>query len=77
MDPATIIGLVMAVVAIVAMITLEGGHIGAIFLPAPLILVFFGSMLRQFERAAHEALVVGGEPAHSHSIVAGGLPLTS
>jgi chemotaxis protein MotA len=44
MDPATIIGLVMAVVAIVAMITLEGGHIGAIFLPAPLILVFFGSI---------------------------------
>jgi chemotaxis protein MotA len=44
MDPATIIGLVMAVVAIVAMITLEGGHIGAIFLPAPLILVCFGSI---------------------------------
>ena len=44
MDPATIIGLVMAVVAIVAMITLEGGHIGAIFLPAPLILVFVGSI---------------------------------
>jgi chemotaxis protein MotA len=44
MDPATIIGLVMAVAAIVAMITLEGGNIGAIFLPAPLILVFFGSI---------------------------------
>jgi len=44
MDPATIIGLVMALVAIVAMITLEGGNIGAIFLPAPLILVFGGSI---------------------------------
>jgi chemotaxis protein MotA len=44
MDPATIIGLVMALAAIVAMITLEGGNIGAIFLPAPLILVFFGSI---------------------------------
>ncbi len=44
MDPATIIGLVMALVAIVAVITLEGGNIGAIFLPAPLILVFFGSI---------------------------------
>jgi chemotaxis protein MotA len=44
MDPATIIGLVLAVAAIVAMITLEGGNIGAIFLPAPLILVFFGSI---------------------------------
>jgi chemotaxis protein MotA len=44
MDPATLIGLVMALVAIVAMITLEGGNIGAIFLPAPLILVFGGSI---------------------------------
>jgi chemotaxis protein MotA len=44
MDPATLIGIVMAAVAIVTMITLEGGSVGAIFLPAPLILVFFGSI---------------------------------
>jgi chemotaxis protein MotA len=44
MDPATLIGLVMSFVAIVTMMTLEGGNIGAIFLPAPLILVFFGSI---------------------------------
>jgi chemotaxis protein MotA len=43
-DPASIVGIVMALVAIVAMITLEGGNVGAIFLPAPLILVFFGSI---------------------------------
>jgi chemotaxis protein MotA len=44
MDPATLIGLVMALAGIVAMIFLEGGNLGAIFLPAPLILVFFGSI---------------------------------
>jgi chemotaxis protein MotA len=44
MDPATLIGIGMACVAVVTMMTLEGGSIGAIFLPAPLILVFFGSI---------------------------------
>jgi chemotaxis protein MotA len=34
----------MALAGIVAMIFLEGGNLGAIFLPAPLILVFFGSI---------------------------------
>jgi chemotaxis protein MotA len=44
MDPATLIGLGMALAAIVAMIQLEGGNMSAFFLPAPLILVFFGSI---------------------------------
>ena len=40
MDPATIIGLVVAFGALFAMITLEGSSITAILLPAPIILVF-------------------------------------
>lgn len=40
MDPATIIGLVLAFGALFAMITLEGSHVTAILLPAPMILVF-------------------------------------
>lgn len=40
MDFATIIGLVVAFGALFGMITLEGSHITAILLPAPMILVF-------------------------------------
>lgn len=40
MDPATIVGLVLAFGALFAMITLEGAHVSAILLPAPMILVF-------------------------------------
>ncbi|MCC3276464.1 MULTISPECIES: motility protein A [unclassified Arthrobacter] len=40
MDPATIIGLVLAFGSLYAMITLEGAHVGALLLPAPMILVF-------------------------------------
>jgi chemotaxis protein MotA len=44
MDPATIIGIVMAFGAIFAAMTLEGTSIGSIMLPAPLILVFVGTL---------------------------------
>ena len=44
MDPATIIGLVVAFGALFAMITLEGSSITAILLPAPIILVFGATM---------------------------------
>lgn len=40
MDPATLIGLVVAFGALYAMISLEGAHVTAILLPAPMILVF-------------------------------------
>lgn len=40
MDPATIIGILIAFGALFAMITLEGAHVTAIFLPAPMVLVF-------------------------------------
>ena len=40
MDPATLIGIVLAFGALFAMITLEGSHVTAILLPAPMILVF-------------------------------------
>ncbi|MGI8665850.1 MAG: flagellar motor protein [Jatrophihabitans sp.] len=44
MDPSLLIGLVLAVVAIVGSVTMEGGNIAAIFLPAPMILVFGGTI---------------------------------
>lgn len=40
MDPATLIGILIAFGAIVAMIFLEGGSVTSILLPAPMILVF-------------------------------------
>ena len=40
MDPATLIGIVFAFGALVAMITLEGSSLHSILLPAPMILVF-------------------------------------
>jgi len=40
MDPATIIGIVLAFGSVVAMVTLEGGHLTALLLPAPMVLVF-------------------------------------
>lgn len=40
MDPATIIGILVAFGALFAMITLEGSHVTAILLPAPMVLVF-------------------------------------
>ena len=44
MDPATIIGLVLAFGALLAMITLEGAHVSSILLPAPMILVLVGTI---------------------------------
>jgi chemotaxis protein MotA len=44
MDPALIIGVVLAIVAIVGSVTMEGGNIGAIFLIPPMILVFGGTI---------------------------------
>ena len=44
MDPALIIGVVLAVVAIVGSVTMEGGNIAAIFLPAPMVLVLLGTL---------------------------------
>ncbi|TQL46630.1 chemotaxis protein MotA [Homoserinimonas aerilata] len=40
MDPATIIGIVIAFGSLYAMITLEGAHVQALLLPAPMVLVF-------------------------------------
>jgi len=40
MDPATIIGLLVAFGALFAMLTLEGSSVSAILLPAPMVLVF-------------------------------------
>ena len=40
MDPATIIGILVAFGALYAMITLEGAHVEALLLPAPMVLVF-------------------------------------
>ncbi|SEB89805.1 chemotaxis protein MotA [Paramicrobacterium humi] len=40
MDPAFIIGLVIAFGSLLAMITLEGAHVSALLLPAPMVLVF-------------------------------------
>ncbi|QNE15613.1 motility protein A [Pseudarthrobacter sp. NBSH8] len=40
MDPATIIGLLLAFGSVYAMVTLEGAHVEALLLPAPMILVF-------------------------------------
>ncbi|HEU4668718.1 MAG TPA: MotA/TolQ/ExbB proton channel family protein [Arthrobacter sp.] len=40
MDPATIIGLILAFGSVYAMVTLEGAHIEALLLPAPMVLVF-------------------------------------
>lgn len=40
MDPATIIGIVLAFGALITMITLEGSSVMTILLPAPMILVF-------------------------------------
>ncbi|MFF5232027.1 flagellar motor protein [Dactylosporangium sp. NPDC000521] len=44
MDPATIIGIVLAFIAIFTSMILEGGSPGSIFLLPPLILVFFGTI---------------------------------
>ena len=40
MDPATIIGIVVAFGALYAMLTLEGSYVSSLLLPAPMILVF-------------------------------------
>ena len=40
MDPATLIGLLLAFGSLYAMITLEGAHVSALLIPAPMILVF-------------------------------------
>jgi chemotaxis protein MotA len=40
MDPATIIGILLAFGSVIAMITLEGSTVSSVLLPAPMILVF-------------------------------------
>ena len=40
MDPATIIGLIMAFGALFGMMSLEGAQVGALLLPGPMVLVF-------------------------------------
>ncbi|WP_104132875.1 motility protein A [Cryobacterium sp. M91] len=40
MDPATIIGIVVAFGALYAMLTIEGAYVSSLLLPAPMILVF-------------------------------------
>ena len=40
MDPATVIGLLLAFGSVIAMVTLEGASISSLLLPAPMILVF-------------------------------------
>lgn len=44
MDPATLIGIVLAFGGLVAMLTLEGSQVTAILLPAPMILVFVATI---------------------------------
>jgi len=44
MDPASIVGLVLAMGAIFGAMIMEGGNPAAIFLPAPLVLVFIGTL---------------------------------
>src|SRR3954454_11375645 len=44
MDPATALGILLAVVAIFGSMIMEGGNIGALFLPAPMMLVFGGTI---------------------------------
>ncbi|WP_402372840.1 motility protein A [Isoptericola rhizosphaerae] len=44
MDPATIIGIVIAFGSLVAMVMLEGAHLTSLLLPAPIILVVGGSI---------------------------------
>ncbi|HTZ44240.1 MAG TPA: MotA/TolQ/ExbB proton channel family protein [Jatrophihabitans sp.] len=44
MDPALAIGVALAVVAIFGSVIMEGGNIAAIFLPAPMLLVFGGTI---------------------------------
>lgn len=40
MDPATVIGLLLAFGSVIAMVTMEGGSVTALLLPAPMVLVF-------------------------------------
>ncbi len=44
MDPATIVGIALAFAAVFGSMIMEGGNPAAIFLPAPLILVFLGTI---------------------------------
>lgn len=44
MDPATLIGIFLAFGAIIAMVFLEGGSLTSLLLPAPMILVFGGTI---------------------------------
>jgi chemotaxis protein MotA len=40
MDPATLIGILLAFGSVFAMVTMEGGHVSSLLLPAPMVLVF-------------------------------------
>lgn len=44
MDPATLVGIVLAFGALYAMLTLEGAYLSSVLLPAPMILVFFATI---------------------------------
>lgn len=43
MDPATIIGIVVAFIALFGSMNMEGGSPSSLFLPAPMVLIFLGS----------------------------------
>ena len=44
MDPATIIGLLLAFGAMFTMLFMEGANVSSILLPAPMIIVFLGTI---------------------------------
>jgi len=44
MDPSTVLGAVLALGAIFGSVFMEGGNVGAVFLPAPMLLVFGGTL---------------------------------
>jgi chemotaxis protein MotA len=78
MDPATLIGILVAFGALYAMITMEGSHVTAILLPAPMILVLVGTIavgvaggtLRDFVTAV-KALphAFRGKVARAHELI--------
>ncbi|EXG80968.1 motility protein A [Cryptosporangium arvum] len=61
MDPASIIGIVVAFAIVFTTIILEGGHIGSIFLPAPLLLVFGGAICASMTGATMQDTIAFGK----------------
>lgn len=52
MDPLTFLGLLAAFVSLFVMVIMEGGTIGSLFITAPMILVFFGTIAVAFMGSA-------------------------